>query len=210
MSACPAVVYRDSGWVNWDVFLGTGRTPPIARSRVLPYWQAQAAAREAGIRTHEQFVAWTRSPGIPSRPAVVYANSGWINWAEFLGTAWLPYAVVAAMARKARVSSRATHLQWDRPDGVPSNPELVYRGRGWVSWGEFLGTGRCKGWWQGNFIPYAEAKKRARAAGICSLWMRPERLPGRPTSHIGTLVGPVGAASWARSGVLTRLSVGFM
>jgi hypothetical protein len=49
-------------------------------------------------------------------------------------------------------------LKEARPSGVPSEPNLTYRKKGWVSWGDFLGTNKIQSK-KAVFVSYDECKK---------------------------------------------------
>ena len=75
---------------------------------------------------------------------------------------------------------------------MPSNPHNTYKGKGWTSWGNFLGTNnlgsKAK---QKSFALYEEAKKVIQKEGIKSFrefndWSksgkRPPNIPSRPNN----------------------------
>jgi hypothetical protein len=100
---------------------------------------------------------------IPRAPWVTYANSGWLDWGDFLGT-----GTIAPRLKKYRSyedSCQFVHgLKLERkedwrlylqgkfpklptlPDDIPASPDKTYRrteyGNKWTSWGDWLGTGR--------------------------------------------------------------------
>ena len=58
----------------------------------------------------------------------------------------------------------------EKPDNIPSNPSTIYKKKGWIHWGDFLGTGRHLGQW----LSFEEAKKIVRELGIktCVEWKK--------------------------------------
>jgi hypothetical protein len=75
-----------------------------------------------------------------------------------------------------------------RPSGVPSSPALYYKNKGWISWGDFLGTGRihsskarkafvsfeeCQKWMKNNNIQSGEHWKKTRK-------QKPSYIPAHP------------------------------
>ena len=86
-----------------------------------------------------------------------------MGWGDWLGTGtlaprnrtFLPFAEARAYARSlnlksgtewnAWTKSGAEWLAWTtsgaRPHDIPTNPDTVYKSQGWVSWGDWLGTG---------------------------------------------------------------------
>lgn len=78
------------------------------------------------------------------------------------------------------------------PEDLPANPNEAYKGSGWVSWGEFFGTGYVSPKLQ-TFRPFKEAREFARSLGFKSPrhweWyrsgkhgagLRPKDIPSRP------------------------------
>ena len=78
------------------------------------------------------------------------------------------------------------------PEDLPANPDEAYKSKGWVSWGEFFGTGYVSPKIQ-TFRPFTEAREFARTLGFMSQrqweWYRsgkhtagrrPKDIPSRP------------------------------
>ena len=57
---------------------------------------------------------------------------------------WVPYTAACKIVRKARIKTMRQFQSWNRPQGMPSNPNQTYRNTGWSTWGNFLGTGRVQ------------------------------------------------------------------
>jgi hypothetical protein len=134
----PYEVYKNSGWVNWNIFLGTRE-----RFNHLSYKQVQILVQKAGIETGRQFRAWHKPLGVPSNPNKIY--KGWKNWKEFFGTGttdFVTYEVARKLVHKARVTTWKEFYAWERPRGVPSAPNRIYKNKGWKNWYSFLGKSR--------------------------------------------------------------------
>ena len=132
----PDMTYKDKGWKSWPEFLGTG-VPFVA----LSYKEAQKIVQKAGIQNAREFYARKPKPeGVPSQPYVIYKGKGWKNWPEFFGTEWLSYAEARRIVQKAGIKTWKEFRAWKHPVGVPSNPDTTYKGKGWKSYPEFLGT----------------------------------------------------------------------
>lgn len=74
---------------------------------------------------------------------------------------FLPYQAAVVWVRSRRIRTRAEfHAMKDsRPKGIPSNPDRIYKGKGWVSYGEFLGTGRVRR--MNHLLPFEAARELA-------------------------------------------------
>lgn len=152
-----------------------------------------------------------RPPDIPSNPDRAYYGRGWQGWGHFLGT-----GTVATQCRKyrdfdkAREFSRSLKLvsqrEWkdycchrfpnspEKPEDIPSCPQLVYKGKGWTSWGDWVGTDKTATW-KRAFLPFEQARAFAHSLnlGSRSRWVawrlgylkdtkgvRPKNIPSRP------------------------------
>ena len=166
----PAKVYAGRGWVSWGGFLGTGtryRHPAPLR----PYAEASAYARSLKIQSGQAWDDFCagRIPGMPPRPADIpadpayaYRDCGWAGMPAFLDTenhqiktkkrVMRPFEAARAFVQTfVHARTVEEYRAWcggriagtpPRPADIPSNPQLTYRGRGWVSWPDFLGTGK--------------------------------------------------------------------
>ena len=159
------------------------------------YQEAQETVMKHGFASKRAFQDWKNNPNnIPGSPDATYQNSGWISWGVFLGTGnvhkkdWLSYEEAQDVVRKAGISTQPDFMDWkERPDNFPSQPNRDYKDEGWVSWGEFLGTGRRNN--AAKFLPYVEARKAVIAAGITSTkqfksWQLPTNIPAAPHLYL--------------------------
>lgn len=157
--SAPYQVYDE--WVSVGDWLGTGRIAP-KDYEYRSYTAARAFVRKLGIRGEDDWRSYCRGDlharrprpsDIPSNPSRVYRGRGWTTWGAFTGSGF-----VAAYKRKFRPFSKARGFvreqgiknskQWrawcragKRPADIPGAPDETYRGKGWVSWGDFFGTG---------------------------------------------------------------------
>ena len=110
-----------------------------------------ALFRRQESKRYSEFKAWKHPDGVPSNPNLFYKNKGLEkSWFEFFGREqkkstrkyewnWLPYVEAQKIVQKARVKTPREFYAWKRPDGVPSNPHMTYKGKGWKSYPEFFG-----------------------------------------------------------------------
>lgn len=113
---------------------------------------------------------------------------------ENLKKSFLTFRKARALAHRLQLQNREEWLSYsksgNKPNSIPSCPHLVYKGRGWISWGDWLGTGfiapqkRC-------FRAYKQARKYARSLKLkgvsgwllfCKSGKRPEDIPARPNN----------------------------
>lgn len=91
---------------------------------------------------------------IPNNPREVFLNKGWISWGNFLGTGrvwdnivnYLDYSNAKKIIKELNIKTGLDYKNFVKnnliPENIPNRPERYYKKRGWVSWGDFLGTGR--------------------------------------------------------------------
>jgi hypothetical protein len=158
--ASPDRAYAGRGWVSYRNWLGTEGLSP-SRYRYRSYAEACAFVRGLGIRTVSEWRAYchgkqdSRDPrphDISTTPSLTYRGRGWISWGHFFGTnavstskrTFRAFAVARAYARKLGLRSHRAWISWcaagKRPADIPAAPYKIYRGRGWASWADFLGT----------------------------------------------------------------------
>jgi len=209
--AQPCRIYAGRGWVSWSDWLGNGIVTRGGRA-FAPFVDARTFARSLGLCSASEWDVYTRGQGaagdllaplpddMPAFPHVVYAQHGWIGWQDWLALplpgggrpSWRSFEVARAFVRRLALVSNAEWRRYVRgqvlrkppkPDDVPSCPDVVYRGAGWVSWGDWLGTGTVASA-RSQFRPYAEARRfvhglKLRTSSEWRLYTR-GRLPGRP------------------------------
>ena len=103
--------------------------------------------RKLGFKGKKAWRQWCKSGDrprdIPSCPDKVYRGKGWVSWPDWLGNAFLPFEAARAVARGLGFKRKKEWVEWsksgDRPDNIPSRPDRTYRGKGWVSWPDWLG-----------------------------------------------------------------------
>ena len=98
-----------------------------------------------------------RPNDIPKGPDRVYRDKGWTNWGDWLGTGEIaPQLREYLSFQQARAFVHALNLksttEWaaycagdlhnltKKPGDLPAAPNHKYKGKGWLSWPDFLGT----------------------------------------------------------------------
>ena len=75
-----------------------------------------------------------------------------------------------------------------RPSNIPSQPYIIYKDKGWINWGHFLGTGNTR-WKKGVFLSFEETLMFVRTLNISNekewrKWStsseRPSNIPSKP------------------------------
>ena len=146
----PDRVYDEEGWLSWPDFLGYD----LVVWRI--FEEARDYARNLDFKSTKEWYEWSKSgerpQDIPSHPDQVYKGKGWLSWGDFLGfdeghvagAEWRSFEEARDYVRKLGLESWEEWWEWsksgERPQDIPSCPELVYKGKGWKSWPDFLGV----------------------------------------------------------------------
>ncbi len=158
----PAAVYRRRGWIGWEDFVG---------ERYATYTDASHAVRKLGIESRKEYQKrHEEDPMLPEDPAAVYRGTGWISWPDYLGTkgvaAFKTYAKAVVAVRQLEIKSRTEYRQRRREsNGLPYAPQVVYQGKGWVGWEEFLSVPRRA---RECYSTYEEARRIAASMALRS------------------------------------------
>jgi hypothetical protein len=158
----PARIYADVGWMGWYDFVGHE-----GPDRYPTYSEAQAAAQALGIKSRSDYTKrYREDPRLPSSPRQIYADSGWMDWYDFLGNKrpdlYPTYGEAQAAAQALGIKSRPDYTKRYREDPrLPYGPSQIYADAGWKDWYDFLGNERPD-----LYPTYVEAQAAAQALGI--------------------------------------------
>ena len=191
--AGPRDFYKNQGWINWGDWLGTGNIAVTLR-KFLPFAQARSFVQALKLKSHSDWSKYCRGKisgkgvlpeDIPTAPQQSYKNQGWISWGDWLGT-----GSVAPQLRKYRSFEEArafvrnlglkNQKEWNRycrgmlvaekgliPQDIPKDPWKGYKRKGWISWGDWLGTGNVTTWLQ-EFWPFEQSRAFVQALKLKS------------------------------------------
>jgi len=163
--AYPNQTYADKGWKNWGDWLGTGQIAARLRE-YRPFLDARAFAKKLKLKNGAEWHVFTqgRMPqlgqlpkDIPAYPDQTYADKGWKNWGNWLGTGQIaarlreyrPFLDARAFARKLKLKSQTEWVAFCKgempnkghlPTDIPNAINIVYASKGWKNWGDWLGT----------------------------------------------------------------------
>eukprot|EP00947_MAST-08B_sp_MAST-8B-sp1_P001590 g1590.t1 len=221
--SAPYKVYRGKGWVSYMDFLGYNAAGKgHVKGDYLPYEQARAWVQQRKIKSYKEWKEWSKSgqrpSNIPGCPDHVYRGKGWVSWPDWLGCArktghwkkcdYLHFEDARAWVRQRNLKRTEEWYEWSksgqRPSNIPGRPDKVYRGKGWVSWTDWLGknanaNGKFK---QGEYLTYEDA----RAWPLCPVTTNIGHLACVHTFHVHCLDplahASAGPSTSSRRGVL--------
>ena len=103
-------------------------------------------------------------------PQRVYKKQ-WKNWGSFLGTNYIAtfnrkypsLKKIKKIVREKKITSAKDYSKSIKsgvlPSYLPHNPDTVLKNKGWVNWGEFLGTGKIANQ-KRKYLSFVESKKK--------------------------------------------------
>jgi len=155
--ADPRKVYKTTGWISMGDWLGTGKVAP----QDMVYRSFGDARKFVHALKLKNEAAWqifckggNRPSDIPARPNQVYKDNGWISWGDWLGTyrkadkdrVFIPFTEARRFARALKLKNQFDWFKYckskNKPDDIPVSPSKSYENQGWISWGDWLGTGK--------------------------------------------------------------------
>ena len=165
--ATPNRIYAKSGWKGMGDWLGTG-TIANSQKKFRPFDEARAFVHSLKLKNQDEWSKFCRGQlptkgkkpdNIPSVPEKTYATKGWKGLGDWLGTGTIASRyIVYRPFEDARAFVHSLELkstdEWHkfcrgqlpekglRPVDIPFKPERTYSAAGWMSYGDWLGTGR--------------------------------------------------------------------
>ena len=83
--------------------------------------------------------------GLPALPYEFYKGKGWIDWYSFFGNSKVSfptYEEAQKIVHENGITSSDDYKSYYKELGLPSNPHVFYKNRGWIDWYDFLGKSR--------------------------------------------------------------------
>jgi hypothetical protein len=130
----------------------------LARStfHLLPFEAARCVVQSQNLKSGEDWKAFVRtkrhvSLRVPSEPARVYSDK-WQGMGDWLGTnriatqrrVYWQFEAARAFVHTLNLQTVASWKEFTRdsifPEGLPTNPAMAYKNKGWKTWGDWLGT----------------------------------------------------------------------
>jgi superfamily II DNA or RNA helicase len=212
----PQRTYKDKGWVSFGVWLGTGRVA-TASTEFLPFQSAREIVHKFEIKNEDEWrleVKKSNFPlNIPKTPSRVYAKSGWLSWGDWLGTKpgynrdFLSFLEARKFVQSLGLKRQKDWLEYcksgKKPIKIPSNPNWAYRDLGWVSFGDWLGSGHVANSSR-TYLPFVQARDYARKLYFsrvsdwskhCKSGLKPDNIPWAPSKTYKT-DGWISMADW--------------
>ncbi len=212
----PRYVYARGGWSGMSDWLGNGRVGP---GQYRSFDEARAFVRALELRSYAEWLAYKgKLPNdVPKAPDQLYSGAGWAGYSDWLGNGRVgpgqyrsfdeARAFVRGLSFKSATDWRDYCASGKRAADIPSNPNKAYARAGWLSWGDWLGTGRIADGLQ-KYLPFEEARKFARSLNLkdeyewrsyCKSGMKPANVPAAPAQRYAE-AGWAGVGDWLGTG----------
>lgn len=174
----PEFVYKNSGWISWGDFLGTGVIAPIHR-QYPPYKEAKKIVHALGLKSQNDWIKFTKTNDFKKLNLPVSVNNIYrdddFSWGDFLGTGnvanknFPSYQEAKIIIHPLRLETKDDWIKFTKTEdfknyNLPVGPYKVYKHDNF-SWGDFLGTNRL---YFKNFPSYEEAKQIVHPIGLKS------------------------------------------
>ena len=223
----PELVYKGNGWKGYGDWFGTYAIAPFKR-KYRSFESSREFARELGLTSSEKWIEYCKGsmPQLPQKPddiptnvARKYAKEGWKGYKDFLQSnihrqqysKFLPYEEARGFIHNLKLKD---YKEWHnyisgnlknlpvKPKNIPSNPSGVYKDKGWIGIGDWIGS---------EAFPYAhleykkftEARKFARDLGLTSSveWVAYckgefKHLPSKPSDLPANVVRKYEGKGW--------------
>ncbi|MDA0939335.1 MAG: helicase-related protein, partial [Proteobacteria bacterium] len=148
----PRYAYKDKGWISWGDWLGTGFVS-LKKREYLPFNQAREYVWELGLKNNSQWSNFCKSgekpSSIPSNPRIYnefLSIPDWIGTRKGWTGEYLPFSQARKIVREFNLRNNTEWLELCKseklPADIPKTPREIYKEKGWVSLGDWLGNGR--------------------------------------------------------------------
>ena len=182
--AAPFTVYKDSGWLGMGDWIGTGTLAPSLR-KFKPFIEARDFVRSLGLKSLNEWRLYCtgklsgKEPcpsDIPKHPNSTYANEGWIDIGDWIGTfsktnrgrTYDPFPEAREYARSLKLKNGSEWVDYCRkkliPEKIAADPARIYRADGWINMADWLGTAN----YRGGHRPFEEARAFVHSLGLKS------------------------------------------
>ena len=188
----PELVYKGHGWKGYGDWFGTYAIAPFKR-KYRSFESARDFARQLGLTSSEKWIEYCKGrfphliekpEDIPTNVARKYANEGWNGYKDFLQSnihrqkysKFLPYEEARQFIHSLKLKD---YKEWQKyicgefpelpqkPKNIPSNPSGVYKDKGWIGIGDWIGS-EAFPYAHLEYRKFSEARKFARELGLTS------------------------------------------
>jgi superfamily II DNA or RNA helicase len=188
----PENYYKNKGWVNWGVWLGTAREESN-------FLEKREEVHKLNLKSREEYYKYIHSENLktffPENPRIYYTNKGWKGWVDWLGLNtqkkkevkhYLQFEIAREIIQNLKLTSQKDWENYiksnDRNPEIPKFPHKTYRQ--FISFKDWIGVDSVNKW-----KSYTDGKKFVSKLGIMNVleWIkyaksneRPSEIPSTP------------------------------
>lgn len=210
----------------------------LAKLSWRPFEEAREFVRRLGLKSRVDWDLYCsgykpqtakKPEDIPMTPWVTYKGCGWLSMGDWLGTdyiadqlrVYLPFKTARSFVGQLGLKNEHEWRKYSKgenphkgkkPDGIPANPSQTYKGKGWIGFGDWLGTGTISNQMR-EFWSYKKARTfvhslRLKSSSDWRLYCRnklkgvnkkPATIPSEPSETYRNQ-GWVGFGDWLGTG----------
>jgi len=163
---------KRKSWISWGDYLGTGKVADQYKN-FYSYEKAKKFIKPFNLKNTKDWIKFSQSKKrpeyIPASPRDTYLNNGWKGFGDFLGfgisekyVKLYSYNEAKKVNKNLKILSSSDYRERKKNRTIsprlPYKPNIIYKSEGWISWGDYLGTGRVADQ-KKKFISYNDAKK---------------------------------------------------
>ena len=173
-------MYKNQGWISNSDWLGTKNISTHKKS-FYSFEEARRFVQNLKIKNQAEWKRYSQSDEkpaeIPAAPERVYKNKGWIGLGDWLGTnrasnsnkEYLTYEMAKTFIHTLRLKDYKAWRKYcstgNKPDYIPAFPDGVYKNKGWIGYGDWLGT-NTQATFNRQYRSFKEAKKFVHTLGF--------------------------------------------
>jgi len=155
----------------------------LQKTKFRSFEDARKFVHSLGLKSANDWREYCKSgkilKNIPKEPHLHYRKQGWISWGDWLGTGvianrlrkYLSFEDSRKFARSLELKSQSDWYRFSKSDKLPKNIPVgvhnYYKNKGWIDWGDFLGT-KTIATQQRKYKNYFEAREFVRSLGLKS------------------------------------------
>jgi hypothetical protein len=204
----PAQTYKEKGWNGVGDWLGV---KTHLDKDFFSFEKAKSEVKKLGIKSMKEWREYynkNKPEHLPAAPDVTYKDSGWKDFGDFFGTGAIAhykkrfrdFQDARQYVRKLNLKSTSEWRDYcksgKKPYDISGSPHNTYKNEGWISYGDWLGTGRIADGQQ-NWRTFNDARKFAQGLNLTGKeqWMEFAKSDKKPLD-IPTTVNRVYKNEW--------------
>lgn len=171
--------YKNNGWISWSDFLGF-KTKMGPSKNYIDFEKGREFVRGLKLNSGSEWREYCKSEkkpdNIPFTPNIVYKDKGWTSMGDWLGTGriadqlkeYLSFSEAREIIWELKLKTKEEYNNWwdkNKPNDIPKSPNIVYKDKGWLSMGDWLGT---KTGFNGEYLSFEKGREFARTLGLKS------------------------------------------